>query len=535
MGESPVLTEGDLVADRYRILRAIGSGGMGVVYAAEHVWTKRSVALKVLRAERAQNAQLAARFLREARVLSQLQHPHIVQVLDMGQDDSDGALFLAQELLDGEDLAAVLRAQRVLSPAQAAAVLLPIVDALACAHRAGVLHRDVKPANIFLHRGANGSVVPRLIDFGVARSLVREPSGTLQTQFGTPVGTPMYMSPEQVRGDVDLDVRSDVWSVGAVLYECITGCTPFDGTTATLLFAQILTQDVRPARAARSDVSEPVEALLQHALQRDRVARIANMESLREAMGTALGAPSTDVLRTLQSGASTALSTTVADDSTQAASTRSETNDHASKNTLRSIDDAVPAIAAPARAVTTNDAPVPGVVVAGTHERRASARSRRSTLLVLVPAVLAAMLGGGWLVRTRWAASSITRGTVPAAAAAPTTPTAAIRTATTPAATIASTSGPTSAPAPAPTTPTTPTPTTPTTPTTPAPPPSPSTETVALPTTRAPSVSPSAVRPVSRVRSPSRTNGVRMAPGVPTTVLSPVAPVPATSLEPVMP
>jgi serine/threonine protein kinase len=267
------------VAGRYEVVRVLGRGGMGVVYEAIHAWTGRRVALKVLRAEFAGDDAALQRFQREARAGVQSAHPHIVEVLDMGQDADAGTLYLAQELLEGEDLAARLSRLGRLSLREAAEALIPAMNALEAAHLAGVVHRDVKPANLFLARAARGGEVTKVIDFGVASVA----DSAAVTRTGAPLGTPQYMAPEQARGERDLDARADVWAMGAVWFECLTGRRPIDGANYHEVLSRLL---LSPCVRFEVDdpVSEGLRAPIERALTADRAARFPSMAAFAQAV-----------------------------------------------------------------------------------------------------------------------------------------------------------------------------------------------------------------------------------------------------------
>lgn len=235
-GLSPDTYAGRRLGDRYEITQPIGSGGSGIVYDARHLWTQQRVALKVLRPELACDAAGVGRFMREARLAADLNHPNVVRILDMGRIDE--AVYLAMERLEGQSLRERLEGAP-LGVAQTVRVLLPVVDALATAHHGGVLHRDITPGNIFLAQQDNGDEVPKLLDFGLAK---RPGDEAALTDQGVIVGTPQYMSPEQARGDGPVDARTDVWGIGAVAYECLRGAPAFSGGSATTVLMQILTE-----------------------------------------------------------------------------------------------------------------------------------------------------------------------------------------------------------------------------------------------------------------------------------------------------
>jgi serine/threonine-protein kinase len=257
---------GTVLADKYRLDRILGRGGMGVVMAGVHTWTDRPVAVKLLAPELTEDGEVVSRFLREARTAAKLKHPNVVDVLDMGTS-SDGAVFMVLELLEGESLFELLEREKQLAPARALSLLLPVIDALAFAHDQEIVHRDVKPENVFLSVDARGRVVPKLLDFGIAK--VRDADRTRATQTGTVIGTPYYMSPEQARGAKDLGPASDVWAAGVVLYECLSGALPFEAETATAVLAAILTTDPRPLAQRIPDAPPTLVRVIDRALARD--------------------------------------------------------------------------------------------------------------------------------------------------------------------------------------------------------------------------------------------------------------------------
>ncbi len=275
-----------MLGEKYRVIRLLMSGGMGSVYEAENTWTKRPVALKVLHPDRKDREQHLERFLQEARAAGQLRHPHIIEVLDLGREKGDEWIYIVQELLKGRDLFNWLREVERVPVREALEVLVPILHALGAAHAQGIIHRDLKPENIFLEETPTG-VVPKLIDFGVAR-FVSDEDRVVRTRDGTLLGTPHYMSPEQARGDGTIDARSDLWSIGVVLYELLSGRRPFEGTIANVVIARILSDVPEPIERFRPDLPEALRALVHKALERDRDARYASAdEFLRAALACA--------------------------------------------------------------------------------------------------------------------------------------------------------------------------------------------------------------------------------------------------------
>ena len=271
---------GAVVGGKYRLVRLLGRGGMGAVYEAENTWTRRRVATKLLRPEYARDRLALRRFMQEAQAASQIAHPNIIDVLDLGLEPADGSLYMVQELLHGEDLRARLRAKGRLDPAEALDVLVPVLGALAAAHERGVVHRDIKPENIFLATDSSGHAMPKLIDFGISKVLEPEQAGA-QTGTGTTLGTPRYMAPEQVRGEPDVDARADVWSVGVVLYELFTGDNPFSAATAFGSANRVLTETPPPLGEA---VSAALGAIVSRTMSRAPADRYLDARELLEAL-----------------------------------------------------------------------------------------------------------------------------------------------------------------------------------------------------------------------------------------------------------
>lgn len=288
-GGPPLLQHEDYVGltlgEKYRVLRWIADGGMGSVFEAENTWTKRRVAVKVLAPEVSRVPERVTRFVREARSATRIEHPNIVDVLDMGEDKPTGTFFLVQELLRGRDLHHVLRDApgHRLQPERTLSILVPIMEALEAAHLLGVIHRDVKPGNIYLAQ-VGALEVPKLIDFGLSKLVRPQPGERVPvTDGGVPLGTPHYMSPEQAHGIVELDGRSDLWSIGVVMYQCLTGRLPFDGPNPTAVMLKIATERPR-AVDERADVPPELAAIVHRALDPDRDRRWASMTEMIHAL-----------------------------------------------------------------------------------------------------------------------------------------------------------------------------------------------------------------------------------------------------------
>jgi serine/threonine-protein kinase len=259
---------GEMLAGRYRLKGLLGSGGMGDVFAAESLVLQREVALKVLRSEHAREKRSVARFLREARAAAKVSHPHVVHILDAGIDQS-GIPFIAQELLSGEDLGTYLdRHGGKLGVEHALEIMRPVIDAMAVAHALGVVHRDLKPENIFLARDDEGRVVPKVLDFGISK-IVDEATLEDRTQTGVIIGTPHYMAPEQIIGSRELDGRVDVWALGVILFELMTGEIPFGSRDDARIFMRIAIAEARPLDSLVPSASKDLARIVQRCLRRN--------------------------------------------------------------------------------------------------------------------------------------------------------------------------------------------------------------------------------------------------------------------------
>jgi serine/threonine protein kinase len=289
---------GDRVGGRYLLRHVVGSGGMGVVWEATNTWTERRVALKFMSVGDTSapghtvSPEQVDRFMREARATARVRHPNVVEVLDMGNDPERGGLYIVYDFLEGETLRARLDAAGRLSPDDAAAVLLPAMEGVAEAHRCGVIHRDLKPENIFLTREPRGVIVPRVIDFGIARVERGEHDLTL-TRTGAAIGTARYMSPEQCRGDAAIDARTDVWALGVLWYEALTGDVPAQGTGYNQVIASVLTVDARPLRELCPEAPAHLAAAIDRSLARDRDARTPTVDAFLTALRATPASPQT--------------------------------------------------------------------------------------------------------------------------------------------------------------------------------------------------------------------------------------------------
>ena len=276
------ITDGVLVAERYRVGRRIGRGGMGSVFEAWHEVTGKRVALKVMSVELSEDEKLVARFLREAKASATVQHPNAIEVLDVFHHEHTPVMVM--ELLEGKSLADHLETAAPLGPGELARILVPVAAALGHAHALGIVHRDVKPDNIFLSQ-RDGTLVPKVLDFGIAK-ILRETPGhdTMRlTSTGAMMGTPYYMAPEQAAGRTDLDHRADVWALGVLMYEAVTGQVPFRGENFGQVFAQILQEDPPPA-ASRADVPAGISDVIERALEKKAAKRLGSMQEIIDAL-----------------------------------------------------------------------------------------------------------------------------------------------------------------------------------------------------------------------------------------------------------
>jgi serine/threonine-protein kinase len=261
---------------QYRIERRLGRGAMGAVYLAHEFALDRDVAIKVLPPEQASAPQMRERFRREARIAARLSHPNIVPLYTFGE--VSGLVYFVMGYVAGESLASRLKNRGSYSPEEARTFLVALCDALDYAHRQGIVHRDIKPDNILLD---SASGAPMLTDFGIAKPTFAEAELTATGQL---IGTPHYMSPEQAQGRTDVDARSDIYSLGVVAYEMISGRRPFGGESLMESLAQRLTRDAKPLGAVVSAVPSDIALAVDRCLQRDATKRWPDAKSLREAL-----------------------------------------------------------------------------------------------------------------------------------------------------------------------------------------------------------------------------------------------------------
>ncbi|NUP05877.1 MAG: protein kinase [Polyangiaceae bacterium] len=279
-----------LIVGRYELSELLGRGGMGEVYAARHLDTGEEAAIKLLRPELLDAPEIVARFEREAALTSALRGPHAVRVLDFGVDES-GPPYIAMERLRGIDLAQLLDKGGRLAIGDAVHWLLQACEAMAEAHDAGVIHRDLKPANLFIATTPSGPIL-KVLDFGISR--LRD-ADTRLTMTQNTIGTPVYMSPEQAKNSRSVDARSDIWSLGVILYELVTNAIPFDGDSPTAIAINACTVPPTPPTCWRPDLPVELEAVILKALEKDPAQRFGNVRELAAALAPFASRPAEEL------------------------------------------------------------------------------------------------------------------------------------------------------------------------------------------------------------------------------------------------
>ncbi|MBX7194524.1 MAG: serine/threonine protein kinase [Sandaracinaceae bacterium] len=286
----PILTDqeriGTLLGERYRVDAILGRGGMGVVFRAHQEDDGHPVAVKILRPElHQQDPQFAKRFVREARAAAAVRHANVVEIRDVGEE-ADGTIFQVLELLVGETLREHLVRKGRLSVALTLELLLPVMHALEAAHTAGIVHRDLKPDNIFLARQPNGEAKPTLLDFGIAK-LLDTRGGSFATNTGSIMGTPAYMAPEQAGGYKDQGPPIDIWAMGIIAYECLSGSPPFTGSSPAHVMLRIMTETPARLDHVLPEVPASIASVIERALARAPGERHAAMSVFREELRAA--------------------------------------------------------------------------------------------------------------------------------------------------------------------------------------------------------------------------------------------------------
>ena len=281
------LLPGLLVTPTVRLTRPLGAGGMGSVWVADHLALKTEVVVKFMSKELAQSPDAVARFSREAAAASQVKSPHVVQTFDHGVT-TDGVPYIVMELLDGTDLARHLEKRGKMLPAEVTAIYTQVAKALGKAHAVGIVHRDLKPDNIFLCAGEGDDLFVKVLDFGIAKGDARLGSGTTTGQV---IGTPYYMSPEQIVGSRTIDLRADIWSLGVVAFELLTGKRPFDGETIGALTLAIHGRSPLPSSVDPS-LPPAFDGWFARSCAVSPAVRFASMKDAARALADAVGGAS---------------------------------------------------------------------------------------------------------------------------------------------------------------------------------------------------------------------------------------------------
>ncbi len=277
--------EGEILAGKYRVEKVLGVGGMGVVVAATHLQLDQRVALKFLLPGAAREPEIVARFAREARAAAKIHSEHVARVIDVGTLAESGSPYMVMEFLEGSDLSQLLQKRGALPVAEAVGYLLQACEAIAEAHAAGIVHRDLKPANLFLAtRPGRGDLI-KVLDFGISKLTVGGRSEEVAlTKTAAVMGSPLYMSPEQLISAKDVDARSDVWALGVILYELIAARPPFDGATVAELVTRILHAPHASLLEVRPDVPPTLDAAISRCLAKDPAQRFPNVSAFVHAI-----------------------------------------------------------------------------------------------------------------------------------------------------------------------------------------------------------------------------------------------------------
>ena len=281
------MESGKVVAGKYRLNQLLGSGGMAEVWSATNTFTERQLAIKFMNREVGKSPEAAARFLKEAKVSARINHANIIEIHDVGQTD-EGQLFLVMELLTGFPLEVALRRQNPpMTIYEFMIVMVEVGDALAAAHKSGIVHRDLKPTNIFLHKPQTASPMPKLLDFGVSKFLEDDQNHAL-TIAGTVLGSPLYMSPEQARGESHLDGRTDVFAFGAILFEALCGYRAYEAKNFNALIVKIATTKPKSIDECAPHVAESLRAIVRGCLEVDLKKRLQTFEEITSHVRKAL-------------------------------------------------------------------------------------------------------------------------------------------------------------------------------------------------------------------------------------------------------
>ncbi len=274
--------KGDIIAGKYRIEEILGTGGMGSVYSARHETTNRKFAVKLMASSLSGDPDAKERFVREARLAGSIDHPGVVDIYDVGYHEV--SLYMVMDLLKGESLGERLKRERP-QRTEAIHLMMGVLKGVAAAHAKGIVHRDLKPDNIFLHREAGSQELePKILDFGVSKSLSGGPGMPALTQTGVMLGTPFYMSPEQVHGAKDVDLRTDIYSLGVILYQMLSGQLPYKSNTFAALVLEIMTGQPPPLEELVPDLPEGLHSVVKRAMAVSTADRYPDAQSMADAL-----------------------------------------------------------------------------------------------------------------------------------------------------------------------------------------------------------------------------------------------------------
>jgi len=283
MADIPVEV-GQVLAGKYKVEDVLGVGGMGVVVSARHMQLDQRVALKFLRPEAMQSKEAVERFQREARSAVRLRSEHVAKVTDVGTLDT-GAPYMVMEYLEGADLSRVVQATGSISIDESVNFVMQACEAIAEAHSLGIIHRDLKPQNLFVTRRVDGKPLIKVLDFGISKSLdASGQAGLSLTRTSSIMGSPLYMSPEQMRSSKNVDQRSDIWALGVILYELLTGRVPFEAEAIPELCLKVVQDPVEPPKKLRAEISEGLNAVVVKCLEKEPNHRFSNVAELAAAL-----------------------------------------------------------------------------------------------------------------------------------------------------------------------------------------------------------------------------------------------------------
>ena len=417
---SPLARRGALIAGKYRVERVIATGGMGTVLEARHEVLEQDVAIKLMRPAIAEHAELAQRFLREARAAARVASDYVARVTDVATLD-DGTPYMVMEYLRGEDLATVLERGEPEAICDAVDYVMQALSGIATAHKLGVVHRDLKPANLFLVELAEGRRI-KVLDFGISKVMDEsEPDGLragTTTAANAVLGTPRYMSPEQVSSAKNVDGRTDIWSMGLILYELLTRSYPFEGHNSASIMASILTTPVTTLRAHRGEIAPELDEVVRRCLEKDRERRFPTARAMMVALAPFASARVRAMLLDPRDAASRADDATLAGPAGVGTTGDGAAAGSGAGAAGRGASPSAASAGTPARGSATE--------AAVAMESRASVRAPRRWRMIAIASTAAALLAVGWyLLRgstgepTREVAAPSQQAATPVAVAAP--------------------------------------------------------------------------------------------------------------------